>query len=220
MCQQPQPSAPQQHQPSAPSQSWQSLYPDLAVIFPRPAPAPPVASPWVSFLELFGLQPITQEASLPSAPSAPEEARAAGEGCLPYPPAGEPSNPQPEAPVGGPHTCGYSCGSSHISQLAQVIGSRLRHFTSVLTRTSATFFCGLMAFLLLSAIPDFLIHTGLYLVVATSLLGLPLPTLLASHLLYSFISSMHPLCSLVLLLPCLHRLHVIRLPLADRNTWG
>lgn len=223
MCQGHQPSAPQEHQPSAPSQPWQSLYPDLAAMFPPPAPASPpaspTASPWVSLLGLFGLQPIPQGAPQPTAPPAPEEARAGGEGSLPYPPAGGPSHPQPGAP-GGSHTCGYSCGSPHISQLAHVIGGRLRHFTSVVTRTSATFFCGLLAFLVLSSIPGFLLHTGLYLVVATSLLGVPLPTLLASHLLYSFISSMHPLCSLVLLLPCLHRLHVRGLPLADRSSWG
>ena len=228
MCQQHQPSAPQQQeqqqqQPSAPSQPWQSLYPDLAAMFPPPAPASPAASPaspWVSLLGLFGLQPIPQDAPRPFAPPAPEEARAASQSSLPYPPAGAPSHPQAEAPAGRPHVCGYSCGSPHISQLAQAIGSRLRHFTSVVTRTSATFFCGLLAFLVLSSIPGFLLHTGLYLVVASSLLGLPLPTLLASTMLYSFISSMHPLVSLMLLLPCLHRLHVHGLPLADRNTWG
>merc|ERR1712211_30408 len=47
-----------------------------------------------------------------------------------------------------------------------------------------------------------------HVVLATSLLRLPLPTVLAGHLLYSAISFLHPVCALFLLLPCLHKLHV------------
>merc|ERR1712107_93303 len=56
--------------------------------------------------------------------------------------------------------------------------------------------------------PGFLIQSALYVVLATSLLRMPLPTVLAGHLLYSAISFLHPVCALFLLLPCLHKLHV------------
>merc|ERR1712107_240988 len=45
----------------------------------------------------------------------------------------------------------------------------------------------------LSSLPGFLIQSALYVVLATSLLRLPLPTVLAGHLLYSAISFLHPI---------------------------
>jgi len=72
-------------------------------------------------------------------------------------------------------------------------------------------------FCILSSLPGFLIQSALYVVLATSLLRLPLPTVLAGHLLFSAISFLHPLCALFLLLPCLHRLHVRGQPLGN---WG
>merc|ERR1712107_353200 len=110
------------------------------------------------------------------------------------------------------YSCGYSCGAPHISQLLQTITNRLLHFSSVATRASVTFFC-LIAFL------GFLIQSALYVVLATSLLRLPLPTVLAGHLLYSAISFLHPICALFLL-PCLHKLHVRGQPLGDPVSWG
>merc|ERR1712018_1082912 len=73
-------------------------------------------------------------------------------------------------------TCGYSCGAPHISQLLQAITSRLLHFSSVATRASVTFFCILAFLCILSSLPGFLIQSDLYVVLATSLLRLPLPT--------------------------------------------
>merc|ERR1719222_1349385 len=117
-------------------------------------------------------------------------------------------------------SCGYSCNSPHIRQLFQAVTSRLLHFSSVATRASVTFFCAIVLFCILSNLPGFLIHSALYLVLATSLLGLPLPALLAGHFIYSVVTFLHPLCALVLLLPCIHRLHVRRLPLANPANWG
>merc|ERR1712107_811696 len=57
-------------------------------------------------------------------------------------------------------------------------------------------------------------------VLATSLLRMPLPTVLAGHLLYSAISFLHPICAFFLLLPCLHKLHVRGQPLGDPVSWG
>merc|ERR1712107_241138 len=56
------------------------------------------------------------------------------------------------------------------------------------------------SFCFLSSLPGFLIQSALYVVLATSLLRLPLPTVLAGHLLYSAISFLHPICALFLLL--------------------
>merc|ERR1712107_617226 len=72
----------------------------------------------------------------------------------------------------------------------------------------------------LSSLPGFLIQSALYVVLATSLLRMPLPTVLAGHLLYSVISFLHPVCALFLLLPCLHKLHVRGQPLGDPASWG
>merc|ERR1712113_1118505 len=118
------------------------------------------------------------------------------------------------------HTCGYSCGAPHISQLLQTITNRLLHFSSVATRASITFFCLIAFFCVLSSLPGFLIQSALYVVLATSLLRLPLPTVLAGHLLYSAISFLRPICALFLLLPCLHKLHVRGQPLGDPASWG
>merc|ERR1711944_1291 len=172
------------------------------------------SSPWITFLSSLGLQPIpgpqqqarpaTQEQ--PSAPPAPGTKRqdgqtfsgtnsaawSQGQGYHQSPPG---SPPQPNG-----HTCGYSCGAPHISQLLQAIISRLLHFSSVATRASVTFFCILAFFCILSSLPGFLIQSALYVVLATSLL-LPLPTVLAGHLLYSSITFLPPLCALALLLP-------------------
>merc|ERR1712076_78356 len=227
---------PQQNQP------WQGVYPDLSALnelFPPQAAVnseTSSSSPWIAFLSSLGLQPIPgpqQQArpaqEQPSAPPAPgtetqdgqtfsgtnSAAWGQGQGYHQSPPGSPQSPPQTNG-----HTCGYSCGAPHISQLLQAITSRLLHFSSVATRASITFFCIMAFFCLLSSLPGFLVQSALYVVLATSLLRLPLPTVLAGHLLYSAISFLHPLCALALLLPCLHRLHVRGQPLADSANWG
>merc|ERR1712211_79003 len=90
----------------------------------------------------------------------------------------------------------------------------------VATRASVTFFCIIAFLCLLSSLPGFLIQSALYVVLATSLLRMPLPTVLAGHLLYSAISFLRPICALFLLLPCLHKLHVRGQPLGDPASWG
>merc|ERR1712228_78120 len=207
---------------------WQGVYPDLSSLnelFSAPAAVnPEQPSPWIAFLASLGLQPIPgaqQEAGpaqdQPSAPPAPQthdDQAFAGVNQSRQ----QPSPQSPPHPNG--HSCGYSCGAPHISQLLQAITSRLIHFSSVATHASFTFFC-IMAFLcFLSSLPGFLIQSALYVVLATSLLRLPLSTVLAGHLLYSTITFLHPLCALFLLLPCLHRLHVRGQPLADPASWG
>merc|ERR1712001_166979 len=228
---------PQQNQP------WQGAYPDLSALNELFAPQAAVnseqqSSPWIAFLSSLGLQPIPgaqQQArpaqEQPSAPPAPGTkqqdgqtfggtnsaawGQGQGQGYHQAPPASPQSPPQPNG-----HTCGYSCGAPHISQLLQAITSRLLHFSSVATRASVTFFCIIAFFCILSSLPGFLIQSALYVVLATSLLRMPLPTVLAGHLLYSAISFLHPLCALFLLLPCLHRRHVRGQPLADSANWG
>merc|ERR1711874_801462 len=216
---------------------------------PQAAPQPnPQPSPWISFLGSLGLQPIPQEQhhqrqgsaqEQPSAPPAPEQEPAgetfAGSNVYSQRQPPQPGSNQPghqgsntQSPPGGAQgchqnssnprrsaqSCNFSCNSPHIKQLFQAATSRLLHFSTVATRASITFFC------ILSSLPGFLIHSALYLVLATSLLGLPLPALLAGHVLYSVVTFLHPLCALVLLLPCLHKLHVRRLPLANPANWG
>merc|ERR1711902_346397 len=79
---------------------------------------------------------------------------------------------------------------------------------------------GLRHLLLHHRLPLLPLQPALYVVLATSLLRLPLPTVLAGHLLYSAISFLHPICALFLLLPCLHKLHVRGQPLGDPASWG
>merc|ERR1711874_694221 len=190
---------------------------------PQAAPQPnPQPSPWISFLVSLGLQPIPQEQQgsaqeQPSAPPAPEQEPAgetfAGSNGYSQPP--QPGSNQPghqgsntQSPPGGAQgcyqdsnnprrsaqSCNFSCNSPHIKQLFKAATSRLLHFSSVATRASITFFCTIAFFCILSSLPGFLIHSALYLVLATSLLGLPLPAL--------------------------HKLHVRRLPLANPANWG
>merc|ERR1712107_451787 len=115
----------------------------------------------------------------PSAPPAPETERQEGQAY-----AGTNSaawgQPQRQASPGASqqprgHSCGYSFGAPHISQLLQTITNRLLHFSSVATRASVTFFCIIALFCFLSSLPGFLIQSALYVVLATSLLRLPLP---------------------------------------------
>merc|ERR1712004_799476 len=200
------------------------------------AASPGQTSPWIGFLASLGLQPIpggqtpqqqqqqTRPQEQPSAPPAPETERQEGHAYAGTNSAawGQPQHqPSPGASQQRRgHSCGYSCGAPHISQLLQTITNRLLHFSSVATRVSVTFFC-IIAFLrFLSSLPGFLIQSALYVVLATSLLRLPLPTVLAGHLLYSGISFLHPVCALFLLLPCLHKLHVRGQPLGDPASWG
>merc|ERR1711953_377944 len=220
---------PQQQSPPQ-NTAWQGVYPDLSALnelFSTQAAAasPGQTSPWIGFLASLGLQPIPggqnqtrqqqqarPEQEQPSAPPAPETERQEGQAY-----AGTNSaawgQPQHQAPPGASqqprgHSCGYSCGAPHISQLLQTITNRLLHFSSVATRASVTFFCIIAFLCFLSSLPGFLIQSALYVVLATSLLRMPLPTVLAGHLLYSAISFLHPVCALFLLLPCLHKLHV------------
>merc|ERR1712209_377634 len=225
---------PQQQSPPQ-NAAWQGVYPDLSALnelFSTQATAatPGQPSPWIGFLASLGLQPIpgrqTQqqqqqarhEQEQPSAPPAPEPERQEG-------PAYAGTNsaawgqPQHQSSPRG-HSCGYSCGAPHISQLLQTITNRLLHFSSVATKASVTFFCIIAFFCFLSSLPGFLIQSALYVVLATSLLRMPLPTVLAGHLLYFAISFLHPVCALLLLLPCLHKLHVRGQPLGDPASWG
>merc|ERR550517_2097317 len=164
-------------------------------------------------LASLGLQPIPgghnqqqqqqarPEQEQPSAPPAPETERQEGHAYAGTNSAawGQPQH-QP-SPGASQQPRGYSCGAPHISQLLQTITNRLLHFSSVATRASVTFFCIIAFLCVLSSLPGFLVQSALYVVLATSLLRLPLPTVLAGHLLYSTITFLHPLCALFLLLP-------------------
>merc|ERR1711953_430370 len=231
---------PQQQNPPQ-NAAWQGVYPDLSALnelFSTQAAAasPGQPSPWINFLASLGLQPISggqtqqqqqqarPEQEQPSAPPAPETERQEGQAYTGTnsaawgQPQHQPSQGASQQPRG--HSCGYSCGAPHISQLLQTITNRLLHFSSVATRASITFFCIIAFLCFLSSLPGFLIQSALYVVLATSLLRMPLPTVLAGHLLYSSISFLHPVCALFLLLPCLHKLHVRGQPLADPANWG
>merc|ERR1712211_177872 len=207
---------PQQQSPPQ-NAAWQGVYPDLSAfneLFSTQATAgnPGQTSPWIGFLASLGLQPISggqnqqqqqqarPEQERPSAPPAPEPERQGGQAFSgtnsaawgrPQHQASPGASQQPRGP-----SCGYSCGAPHFSQLLQTITNRLLHFSSVATRASVTFFC------IISSLPGFLIQSALYVVLATSLLRLPLPTVLAGHLLY------------------LHKLHVRGQPLGDPVSWG
>merc|ERR1712047_107417 len=194
---------PQQQGPPQ-NAAWQGVYPDLSALNElfstqqATAATPGQPSPWINFLASLGLQPIPggqspqqqqqvrPEQEQPFAPPAPETERQEGQAY-----AGTNSaawgQPQHQASPGASqqprgHSCGYSCGAPHISQLLQTITNRLLHFSSVATRASVTFFCIIAFFCLLSSLPGFLIQSALYVVLATSLLRLPLPTVLAGHL--------------------------------------
>merc|ERR1711973_582352 len=217
---------PQQQSPPQ-NAAWQGVYPDLSALnqlfSTQQATAADAGqpSPWINFLASLGLQPIPggqtpqqqQQArpeQEPSAPPAPEPERQEGQAYAGTNSAawGQPQHqPSPGASQQprGP-SCGYSCGAPH--------------FSSVATRASVTFFCIIAFFCFLSSLPGFLIQSALYVVLATSLLRMPLPTVLAGHLLYSAISFLHPICALFLLLPCLHKLHVRGQPLGDPVSWG
>merc|ERR1712004_359779 len=174
------------------------------------AASPGQTSPWIGFLASLGLQPIPggqtpqqqqqarPEQEQPSAPPAPEPERQEGHGYAGTnsaawgQPGHQPSPGASQQPRG--HSCGYSCGAPHISQLLHTITNRLLHFSSVATRASVTFFCIIAFLCLLSSHPGFLIQSA--------------------------ISFLHPVCALFLLLPCLHKLHVRGQPLGDPASWG
>merc|ERR1712213_166466 len=184
---------PQQQNPPQ-NAAWQGVYPDLSALnqlfSTQQATAADAGqpSPWINFLASLGLQPIPggqtpqqqqqarPEQEQPSAPLAPETERHEG-----HTYAGANSaawrQPQHQASPGASqqprdYSCGYSCGAPHISQLLQTITNRLLHFSSVATRASVTLFC------IISSLPGFLIQSALYVVLATSLLRMPLPTVL------------------------------------------
>merc|ERR1712047_79042 len=130
--------------------TWQGVYPDLSALnelFSTQATAATTGqtSPWIGFLASLGLQPIPggqnqpqqqqarPEQERPSAPPAPETDRQGGQAY-----AGTNSaawgQPQHQASPGASqqprgHSCGYSCGAPHISQLLQTITNRLLYFS-------------------------------------------------------------------------------------------
>merc|ERR1712018_904034 len=154
---------PQQQSPPQ-NAAWQGVYPDLSALNElfstqqATAASPGQPSPWIGFLASLGLQPIaggqTQqqqqqqarpEQEQPSAPPAPETERQEGHTYAGANSAtwGQPQHQPPPGASQQPrgHSCGYSCGAPHISQLLQTITNRLLHFSSVATRASVTFFC-------------------------------------------------------------------------------
>merc|ERR1711936_1367541 len=228
--------------------AFNDLFSRQAAPQPNPQPSPWISFLGSLGLQPIPQEQLQQQGSAqkqPSAPPAPEQ-EPAGETFAGSNVYSQRQPPQPgsnqaghqgsntQSPPGGAQgcyqdsnnprrsaqSCNFSCNSPHIKQLFQAATSRLLHFSSVATRASVTFFCAIAFFCILSSLPGFLIHSALYLVLAPSLLGLPLPALLAGHVLYSAVTFLHPLCALVLLLPCLHRLHVRRLPLANPANWG
>merc|ERR1712047_88078 len=129
---------PQQQSPPQ-NAAWQGVYPDLSALNElfstqqARAASSGQPSPWINFLASLGLQPIPgghnqqqqQQArpdQEPSAPPAPETERQEGHAY-----AGTNSaawgQPQHRASPGTSqqrgHSCGYSCGAPHISQLLQ-----------------------------------------------------------------------------------------------------
>merc|ERR1712107_913468 len=172
-------------QQSPPQNTWgQGVYPDLSALNQLFSTQQATAanagqpSPWIGFLASLGLQPIPggqtlqqqqqvrPEQEQPSAPPAPEPERQeghtyAGANSAAWGhPQHQPSPGASQQPRG--HSCGYSCGAPHISQLLQTITNRLLHFSSVATRASVTFFC------IIASLPGFLIQSALYVVLATS----------------------------------------------------
>merc|ERR1712047_64539 len=139
---------PQQQSPPQ-NAAWQGVYPDLSALNElfstqqATAASPGQPSQWIGFLASLGLQPISggqnqqqqQQArpeQEPSAPPAPEPERQDGQA---YPGTNsaawgqhQPSPGASQQPRG--HSCGYSCGAPHISQLLQTITNRLLHFSS------------------------------------------------------------------------------------------
>merc|ERR1711899_618214 len=129
---------PQQQSPPQ-NAAWQGVYPDLSALNELFSTQQATAanagqpSPWINFLASLGLQPIPggqtpqqqqQQArpeQEPSAPPAPESERQEGQAYAGANSAtwGQPQHqPSPGAsqqPRG--HSCGYSCGAPHISQL-------------------------------------------------------------------------------------------------------
>merc|ERR1712004_210133 len=179
---------PQQQNPPQ-NAAWQGVYPDLSALNElfstqqATAASPGQPSPWINFLASIGLQPIPggqnqqQQArpeQEPSAPPPPETERQEGQAYAGTNsaawghPQHQPSPGASQQPRG--HSCGYSCGAPHISQLLQTITNRLLHFSSVATRASVTFFCIIAFLCFLSSLPGFLIQSALYVVLATSLL--------------------------------------------------
>merc|ERR1712211_7885 len=130
--------------------AWQGVYPDLSALNELFSTQQATAanagqpSPWIGFLASLGLQPISG-GQTPQQQQAPETERQEGHAYAGTNSAtwGQPQHqPSPGAsqqPRG--HSCGYSCGAPHISQLLQTITNRLLHFSSVATRASVTFFC-------------------------------------------------------------------------------
>merc|ERR1739845_103549 len=114
--------------------AWQGVYPDLSALNELFSTQQATAanagqpSPWIGFLASLGLQPI-------SGGQTPQH---------------QPSPGASQQPRG--HSCGYSCGAPHISQLLQTITNRLLHFSSVATRASVTFFCIITFFCFLSSL--------------------------------------------------------------------
>merc|ERR1712211_8338 len=149
---------PQQQSPPQ-NAAWQGVYPDLSALNElfstqqATAANPGQPSPWINFLASLGPQPIPGGQNQQQQQQArPEQERQEGQAY-----AGAYSaawgQPQHQASPGASqqprgHSCGYSCGAPHISQLLQTITNRLLHFSSVATRASVTFFC-IIAFLCL-----------------------------------------------------------------------
>merc|ERR1712107_600940 len=191
--------------------AWQGVYPDLSALNELFSTQQATAanagqpSPWIGFLASLGLQPISggqtpqqQQArpeQEPSAPPVPETERQEGHAYAGTNSAtwGQPQH-QP-SPGASQQPRGRHQGLRHL----------LLHHRLPLPPLQ----------------PPRLPHPVRPLRGARHLLlRMPLPTVLAGHLLSSAISFLHPVCALFLLLPCLHKLHVRGQPLGAPASWG
>merc|ERR1719219_207409 len=112
-----------------------------------------------------------------------------------------------------PNSCNCNCRNDHPSPL-----SPLLTFSTTLTKHLLTFFLVLLLLFTIRLLPTSLLTSSLYFCLAAGL-GLPLPTLLAGHILHCFVSMFDPFFACLVVVWAIHKMLVKRRPLIDTQFW-
>eukprot|EP00092_Neocalanus_flemingeri_P054046 GFUD01063631.1.p1 GENE.GFUD01063631.1~~GFUD01063631.1.p1 ORF type:complete len:219 (-),score=37.05 GFUD01063631.1:129-785(-) len=194
-------------------QDWPGVYPDLSALFNQPEQNPTQSRPslFMLLLSFLGINPyphfpdtsMTNNIS-PSAPSTPP------------PSPGARTNPSHQS--SGYHAAHCNCHGNHQPDIIALLVSRFLKFSSLFTRCVVVFLSLLMCVTTVSLLPNSLLYSVAYLLLAAGL-GLHLPTLVAGHVLYALLRCTDPLFMAVISLWAAHKTVIRRKPLVDMDFW-
>eukprot|EP00092_Neocalanus_flemingeri_P034243 GFUD01037240.1.p1 GENE.GFUD01037240.1~~GFUD01037240.1.p1 ORF type:complete len:226 (+),score=40.45 GFUD01037240.1:129-806(+) len=195
-------------------QHWQGLYPDLSSLLNQPEQDQNQRRPslFLLLLNFLGINtnPSSTAPNMDSGSSPPTQPTSPGPGNNPSQEQSTSGNGQPQAHC--------NCHGNQQPDLITLLVGRFSQFSVCFTRCFVVFLAIIMFVTTVSLLPNSLLYSAVYLLLAAGL-GLPLPTLLAGHVLYALLNCFDPLFVVVISIWAAHKTFIRRKPLVDVQFW-